>query len=158
MRNLSFLIFLFMSFQTMAMQSLEELYKEHSAKEKADLYRNQYFLETMLRCSAASFYMVGGDDPEIDNLGDFFRNMAFGFAVIIDAKEKDGKKTQEEVRNENQILIDEYFKKYEDEGYIWYEENGYPEEDTEPSELFSEFFKNDMKYCADIYEILKDYE
>ena len=78
-----------MSFQTMAMQSLEELYKEHSAKEKADLYRNQYFLETMLRWSAASFYMVGGDDPEIDNLGDFFRNMAFGFAVIIDAKEKD---------------------------------------------------------------------
>ena len=77
---------------------------------------------------------------------------------IIDAKEKDGKKTQEEVRNENQILIDEYFKKYEEEGYIWYEENGYPEEDTEPSELFSEFFKNDMKYCADIYEILKDYE
>ena len=55
MRNLSFLIFLFMSFQTMAMQSLEELYKEHSAKENADLYRNQYFLETMLRCSAASF-------------------------------------------------------------------------------------------------------
>ena len=48
----------------------------------------------------------------------------------------------------NTIWYDEYVK----DGLKWYKKYGLPNDQSKPSELFSDFFKNDMILCMDIYD------
>lgn len=145
-----FISFLGASISLNGMPPLLDIFKEDFQK-KGEISENQLFLTTMLRCSAASFFMIGGDDPEIKNLGDWFRNAAFGMAVIIEEENEDFFKEPIEIDKENQSLIDEYLENYQIEGFNWYKKEGMP---SNPSveEIFSDFFKQDMSYCVEIYE------
>ena len=96
--------------------------------------------------------MIGGDNPDVKGLGDYFRDLAFGFAFMLDEEKYSGNKTKAEIEKENNLLIKKYYDQYSNESMEWFKKNKFPDKNSKPSELFSDFFKNDMILCMDIYD------
>ena len=134
------------------MQSLDTIFKDYLENKFEPYAENQFRLEATLRCSAGSFFLIGGDNPDAKGLGDYFRDLAFGFAFMLDEEKYSGNKTKAEIEKENNFLIKKYYDQYSNESMEWFKKNKFPDKNSKPSELFSDFFKNDMILCMDIYD------
>ena len=147
------ILFLFIacfSFNAFTMPSLEKIMGE--GFESDDITEEQVLHTILLRCSAASYFLIGGDQQDNpDDLGDYFKEVAFGMGVIVSGQLGTMDKTAGEIREENQKLIDKYYENYKEEGFDWYKKKGMPSE-PELTYIYSDFFNKDMIYCVEINE------
>ena len=153
-RTLTLLVVMtfFVSAKVNSMQSLGNIFEDYMQNKFEPYAENEFRLNATLRCSSASFFMIGGGNPEVDGLGDYFRDLAFEYAFMLDEEKYKGDKTKEDIEEDNNFLIKKYYDEYVKDGLKWYKKYGLPNDQSKPSELFSDFFKNDMILCMDIYD------
>ena len=149
MSKIIFFLIINFSFYIFSMPSLEEIMDE--GIENNDITEEQVLLTMMLRCAAGSYFLIGGDQPDKDDLGDWFKDIAFGMGVVVSEQKGTLDKTAGDIREENQKYIDEYFKNYQIDGFNLYKQKGLPN-NPKFEDIYSEFFNKDMIYCVEFYE------
>ena len=149
MKQLKVFFLIIFSISLLSMPSLEEIMGE--GFESNDITEEEVLHIILLRCSAASYFLIGGNQQKETDLGDYFKDVAFGMGVVVSGQKGTLDKTAGEIEKENQELIDEYFEYYQLEGFNWYQEQGSPS-DPKMTDIYSDFFNKDMVYCVEIYE------
>ena len=149
MTKLKVFFLIVFSLSLLSMPLLEEIMDE--GFESDDITEEEVLHTVLLRCSAASYFLIGGNQQNKTDLGDYFKDIAFGMGVVVSKQKGTLNKTAGEITQENQELIDEYFEYYQLEGFNWYKKKGFPS-DPKVTDLYSDFFNKDMVYCVEIYE------
>ena len=96
------------------------------------------------KCSALTFISIGGDNPDVEGVGDDF--LQYAFQERLDAEPEIDPRIHLEV---TRASIQNYFEEYEQ-----HVEN-YLDERTD-DDLFSELMKEDLQFCLVAYERIKD--
>ena len=118
--------------------SLDEFFSSEQANAISSAELTIYSLE---KCSAITFISIGGDNPEVEDIGDVFLETAFIYRVDNDQD------IDWEVHQENNLQsTQKYFKEYETHWSKLSESNS--------GELFTELMKEDLKFCMRMYEII----
>lgn len=118
--------------------SLDEFFSSEQANAMSSAELTIYSLE---KCSAITFISIGGDNPEVEDIGDVFLETAFIYRVDND-QDIDWKVHQEN----NLQTTQKYFKEYKAHWSKFSESNS--------DELFTELMKEDLKFCMRMYEII----
>ena len=126
-------------------EELESLYdyfdKNPYASDESEL---DLFLYSSDKCSAITFLSIGGDNPDVEDIGDKFMYQAYSIRKIkspevdIDARWRN-----------TQDSIQKYFKEYEAH-FLDFRKR------TNSEELFSDLMKSDLKFCLEILEAMAD--
>ena len=126
-------------------EELESLYdyfdKNPYASDESEL---ELFLYSSDKCSAITFLSIGGDNPDVEDIGDKFMYQAYSIRKIkspevdIDARWRN-----------TQDSIQKYFKEYEAH-FLDFRKR------TNSEELFSDLMKSDLKFCLEILEAMAD--
>lgn len=118
--------------------SLDEFFSSEQANAMSSAELTIYSLE---KCSAITFISIGGDNPEVEDVGDVFLETAFIFRV------DNNQDIDWETHQENNLQsTQKYFKEYEAHWSKFSELNS--------GELFTELMKEDLKFCMGMYEII----
>ena len=96
------------------------------------------FVYSSDKCSAITFLSIGGDNPEVEDVGDMFLNQSYSIRKIkspdIDMDTR-WRNTQDSIQT--------YFKEYEAH-FLDFRNR------TQSEELYSELMKSDLKFCLEI--------
>ena len=124
-------------------EELESLYdyfdKNPYASDESEL---DLFLYSSDKCSAITFLSIGGDNPDVEDIGDTFMNQAYSIRKIK-SPEVD---IDTRLRN-TQDSIQKYFKEYEAH-FLDFRKK------TNSEELFSDLMKSDLKFCLEILDAM----
>ena len=100
------------------------------------------FVYSSDKCSAITFLSIGGDNPEVEDVGDMFLNQSYSIRKIkspdIDMDTR-WRNTQDSIQT--------YFKEYEAH-FLDFRNR------TQSEELYSELMKSDLKFCLEILEAM----
>jgi hypothetical protein len=126
-------------------EELESLYdyfdKNPYASDESEL---DLFLYSSDKCSAITFLSIGGDNPDVEDIGDTFMNQAYSIRKIKSPE------VDIDTRWRNtQDSIQKYFKEYEAH-FLDFRKK------TNSEELFSDLMKSDLKFCLEILEAMAD--
>ena len=126
-------------------EELESLYdyfdKNPYASDESEL---DLFLYSSDKCSAITFLSIGGDNPDVEDIGDKFMYQAYSIRKIkspevdIDARWRN-----------TQDSIQKYFKEYEAH-FLDFRKR------TNSEELFTDLMKSDLKFCLEILAAMTD--
>tara|TARA_Y100000766_G_C18672214_1_gene490568 strand:+ start:309 stop:746 length:438 start_codon:yes stop_codon:yes gene_type:complete len=117
-------------------------FDEFFSSEKANaMSSHELTIYSLEKCSALSFISIGGDNPDVYDLGDYFLEISLAYKIEEESE------INEEVHQENTLqTIQVYFKEYE--AHI----NEYLK--TEPDQPFSELMREDLEFCMYVYEVI----
>ena len=122
--------------------SLDEFFTSEQANAMSPAELTIFSLE---KCSAITFISIGGDNPEVEDVGDIFLETAFVYRVDTEPD------MDWEVHQENNLqTTQKYFKEYQSHFLDFSELN--------PGEAFSDLMKEDLKFCIGMYEIINGEE
>ena len=124
-------------------EELESLYdyfdKNPYASDESEL---DLFLYSSDKCSAITFLSIGGDNPDVEDIGDTFMNQAYSIRKIKSPE------VDIDTRWRNtQDSIQKYFKEYEAH-FLDFRKR------TNSDELFTDLMKSDLKFCLEILDAM----
>lgn len=124
-------------------EEFESLYdyfdKNPYASDESEL---DLFLYSSDKCSAITFLSIGGDNPDVEDIGDTFMNQAYSIRKIKSPE------VDIDTRWRNtQDSIQKYFKEYEAH-FLDFRKR------TNSEELFTDLMKSDLKFCLEILEAM----
>ena len=124
-------------------EELESLYdyfdKNPYASDESEL---DLFLYSSDKCSAITFLSIGGDNPDVEDIGDTFMNQAYSIRKIKSPE------VDIDTRWRNtQDSIQKYFKEYEAH-FLDFRKR------TNSEELFTDLMKSDLKFCLEILDAM----
>ena len=100
------------------------------------------FVYSSDKCSAITFLSIGGDNPEVEDVGDMFMNQSYSIRKI-----KSPNVDMDTRWRNTQDSIQTYFKQYEAH-FLDFRNR------TQSEELYSELMKSDLKFCLEILEAM----
>jgi len=118
--------------------SIDEFFSSEQASSKGSYKLTIYSLE---KCSAITFISIGGDNPDVYDLGDHFLETSLAFKI-----DEEPEISLEAHQEDTLQAIQIYFKEYEAHLKEFLK--------TEPASPFSELMKEDLKFCMGIYEVI----
>ena len=98
------------------------------------------------KCSALTFISIGGDNPDVEDVGDIFLQRAF--KERMDAEPEIDPRIHLEV---TRTSIQNYFEEYQQHA------ESYLDERTD-DDLFSELMKDDLEFCIGAYKMISPQE
>lgn len=124
-------------------EELESLYdyfdKNPYASDESEL---DIFLYSSDKCSAITFLSIGGDNPDVEDIGDTFMNQAYSIRKIKSPE------VDIDTRWRNtQDSIQKYFKEYEAH-FLDFRKR------ANSDELFTDLMKSDLKFCLEILDAM----
>ena len=118
--------------------SLDEFFSSEKASSMNSAELTIYSLE---KCSAVTFFSIGGDNPEIEDVGDIFLMTALAYRIDLEPEINDA------VHMDNNLeTVQKYFKEYE----YYYSDSAINNSD----EFFPDLMKSDLKFCVGVFEII----
>lgn len=118
--------------------SLDEFFSSEKASSMNSAELTIYSLE---KCSAVTFFSIGGDNPEIEDVGDIFLMTALAYRIDLEPEINDA------VHMDNNLkTVQKYFKEYE----YYYSDSAIANSD----EFFPDLMKSDLKFCVGVFEII----
>lgn len=122
--------------------SLDEFFSSEKASSMNSAELTIYSLE---KCSAVTFFSIGGDNPEIEDVGDVFLMTALAYRIDLEPEINDA------VHMDNNLkTVQKYFKEYE----YYYSDSAINNSD----EFFPDLMKSDLKFCVGVFEIINGEE
>lgn len=122
--------------------SLDEFFSSEKASSMNSAELTIYSLE---KCSAVTFFSIGGDNPEIEDVGDVFLMTALAYRIDLEPEINDA------VHMDNNLkTVQKYFKEYE----YYYSDSAIANSD----EFFPDLMKSDLKFCVGVFEIINGEE
>ena len=122
--------------------SLDEFFSSEKASSMNSAELTIYSLE---KCSAVTFFSIGGDNPEIEDVGDIFLMTALAYRIDLEPEINDA------VHMDNNLkTVQKYFKEYE----YYYSDYAIAKSD----EFFPDLMKSDLKFCVGVFEIINGEE
>ena len=124
-------------------EELESLYdyfdKNPYASDESEL---DLFLYSSDKCSAITFLSIGGDNPDVEDIGDKFMYQAYSIRKIKSPE------VDIDTRWRNtQDSIQKYFKEYEAH-FLDFRKR------ANSDELFTDLMKSDLKFCLEILDAM----
>lgn len=118
--------------------SLDDFFSSEKASSMNSAELTIYSLE---KCSAVTFFSIGGDNPEIEDVGDIFLMTALAYRIDLEPEINDA------VHMDNNLkTVQKYFKEYE----YYYSDSAIDNSD----EFFPDLMKSDLKFCVGVFEII----
>ena len=122
--------------------SLDDFFSSEKASSMNSAELTIYSLE---KCSAVTFFSIGGDNPEIEDVGDVFLMTALAYRIDLEPEINDA------VHMDNNLkTVQKYFKEYE----YYYCDSAINHSD----EFFPDLMKSDLKFCVGVFEIINGEE